>query len=161
MKPQTNSRFLRQQQGMMLLEALFGILLFSIGIIALVGMQTSAVKQSVESKYRSDASLLAVQLIGQLWGTDRQYNTLSSGYNSSNISGGNCNSTCSANFSAWLNEVKTSLPGASTNTPTTQFTQVATSTSSAASTRVTITIFWQSPGADTTVHSYVAIAEIK
>lgn len=161
MKPQIISRIHRQQHGMMLLEALFGILLFSIGIIALVGMQTSAVKQSVESKYRSDASLLAVQLIGQLWGTDRRFSTLSTGYSSGNISGGNCTSTCAPNFSAWLDEVKAALPGASTNTPTTQFTQVATSTSSAASTRVTITIFWQSPGADTTVHSYVAIAEIK
>ncbi len=161
MKPKTSFPALRQQRGMMLLEALFGILLFSIGIIALVGMQTSAVKQSVESKYRSDASLLAVQLIGQLWGTDRQFSTLSTSYSSGNISGGNCNSRCAANFSAWLEEVKATLPGASTRTPTTQFTQVATSTSSAASTRVTITIFWQSPGADTAVHSYVAIAEIK
>ncbi len=161
MKPHTNAPVLRAQHGMMLLEALFGILLFSVGIIALVGMQTSAVKQSVESKYRSDASLLAVQLIGQLWGTDRQFSTLNTGYNSSNISGGNCNSTCAPNFSSWLETVKSTLPGASTRTPTTQFTQVATSTSSAASTRVTITIFWQSPGADTTVHSYVAIAEIK
>ena len=161
MKPHTNPHGLRKQHGMMLLEALFGILLFSIGIIALVGMQTSAVKQSVESKYRSDASLLAVQLIGQLWGTDRQFSTLNSRYNSSNISGGICNSSCAPDFSNWLETVKSSLPGASTRTPTIQFTQVATSTSSAASTRVTITIFWQSPGADSAVHNYVAIAEIK
>lgn len=160
MKPQIKSPRHRQQ-GMMLLEALFGILLFSIGIIALVGMQTSAVKQSVESKYRSDASLLAVQLIGQLWGTDRQFNTLNTSYNSTAISGGSCTSTCAPNFSAWVEEVKATLPGATSNPPTIQYTQVTTSTSSAASTRVTITIFWQSPGADTTVHSYVAIAEIK
>lgn len=160
MKPHANS-LIAGQRGMMLLEALFGILLFSIGIIALVGMQTSAVKQSVESKYRSDASMLAEQLIGQMWGTDRQYATLNNGYNSGSITNGSCTSGCAANFSNWLEEVKATLPGATANPPTTQFTQITTSVSGTPSTRVTITIFWQSPGADTTVHSYVALAEIK
>ena len=150
---------IRTQQGMMLLEALFGILLFSLGILALVGMQSSAVKQSVESKYRSDASLLASQLIGQMWGTDRTFATLSGGYNSSSITGGACTSTCSTDFANWLTEVQATLPGASTNTPTVQFLSVPGT--AAPSTQVTITIFWQSPGSDTTVHNFVAIADIK
>jgi type IV pilus assembly protein PilV len=154
MKPNAIAR----QSGMMLLEALFGILLFSIGIIALVGMQTSAVKQSVESKYRSDASMLASQLIGKLWASSHTFATMSTLYNTGAIVNGNCGA-CAPDFNTWLSTVNTTLPAAATHPPTIAYTQLVAG--SVPSTRVTITLFWQSPGADTTVHSYVTIAEFR
>ena len=55
------------QRGGLLLEALIGILLFSIGILAVVALQGSATKAVTEAKFRSDASFLADQLVGQIW----------------------------------------------------------------------------------------------
>lgn len=57
----------RHQAGVMLIEALIGILIFSIGILALLGMQGSAIKNTTDAKYRSEASFLATQVIGQMW----------------------------------------------------------------------------------------------
>jgi type IV pilus assembly protein PilV len=58
---------MKSQQGVMLLEALVAILIFSIGIIAVMGMQAVSITQVSQSKYRTDASYLANQIIGQMW----------------------------------------------------------------------------------------------
>ena len=57
----------RAQRGVMLLEALIAILIFSVGILAVVGMQAVAIKDVAQSKYRSDASFLADSLLSQMW----------------------------------------------------------------------------------------------
>ena len=57
----------RSQQGVMLIEALIGILIFSIGILALIGMQGVAIKNTADSRYRSEAAFLANQVVGQMW----------------------------------------------------------------------------------------------
>jgi type IV pilus assembly protein PilV len=62
----------RQQAGVMLLEALLAILIFSIGILAVVGMQATAVQDLSEAKYRSDASFLANQVIADMWSNSTQ-----------------------------------------------------------------------------------------
>jgi type IV pilus assembly protein PilV len=62
---------LRKQGGVMLLEALVAILIFSIGIIAVMGMQAVAITQVSQSKYRADASYLANQLIALMWVSDK------------------------------------------------------------------------------------------
>ncbi|MFN0143294.1 MAG: type IV pilus modification protein PilV [Mycobacterium sp.] len=64
-KPQTLRR--NSQSGAMLLEALIAILIFSLGILAVIGLQAQSIRNSSESKYRSDASYLANQLIGRMW----------------------------------------------------------------------------------------------
>lgn len=51
----------------MLLEALIAILIFSIGILAVVGFRAVAVREITESKVRADASFLANQLIAEMW----------------------------------------------------------------------------------------------
>ena len=64
-----NSRIVRhdKQRGSMLLEALIAILIFSMGILAIVGLQSSAVSFTTDAKYRTDACFLANQSIGQMW----------------------------------------------------------------------------------------------
>ncbi len=57
----------RTQQGVALIEALIAILIFSVGVLGIVGMQANMVKNTSDSKYRADASYLAQQRIGQLW----------------------------------------------------------------------------------------------
>jgi len=55
------------ESGVVLLEALVAILIFSIGILAIVGLQGAAMRTASESKYRSDAAFLASELIAQIW----------------------------------------------------------------------------------------------
>lgn len=55
------------QQGVVLLEALVAILIFSMGILALVGLQAAMVKNTSDSKYRSEASYIAERRIGMMW----------------------------------------------------------------------------------------------
>jgi type IV pilus assembly protein PilV len=60
-------RTAKSQAGVMLIEALIGILIFSIGILALLGMQGTAIKNTTDARYRSEAAFLANQIVGQMW----------------------------------------------------------------------------------------------
>lgn len=55
------------QQGVVLLEALIAVLIFSMGILALVGLQASMVKNTSDAKYRTDAAFIAQQRLGVMW----------------------------------------------------------------------------------------------
>jgi type IV pilus assembly protein PilV len=55
------------QRGILLLESLIAILIISFGVLGLVGLWANSVKNAAEAKYRSDASFLANEVIGQLW----------------------------------------------------------------------------------------------
>ena len=55
------------QRGVVLLEALVAVLLFSLGVLALVGLQGAMVKNTSDSKFRAEASYLAQQRIGMMW----------------------------------------------------------------------------------------------
>ena len=57
----------RSQHGIMLLEGLIAILIFSLGILALVGMQATTLNHTSQTKYRLDAAFLANKLIGRMW----------------------------------------------------------------------------------------------
>jgi type IV pilus assembly protein PilV len=55
------------QQGVVLLEAMIAILIFSMGVLAIVGLQAAMIKNTASSKFRTDASYIAQQRIGQMW----------------------------------------------------------------------------------------------
>ena len=55
---------------MLLIEALFAIVVFSLGVLALIGFQASAVRASAEARSRSDATLVVNQIIGDMWAAD-------------------------------------------------------------------------------------------
>lgn len=58
---------LNNEKGSALLESLIAILLFSLGILAVVGLQAAMVRNTTESRYRADAAYLASQIIGAMW----------------------------------------------------------------------------------------------
>jgi len=58
---------LKSQQGVVLLEVLIAILIFSIGVLAIVGLQANMIQNTAEAKYRSEASYIAQVRIGQMW----------------------------------------------------------------------------------------------
>lgn len=57
----------RASSGIVLIEALVGILIFALGVLGIVGLQAAMTKAQTQSKSRADASLLAQQVIGSMW----------------------------------------------------------------------------------------------
>ena len=135
------------QGGSILLEALIAILIFSLGILAVVGMQTTAVRAATDAKYRSDASLLANELIGQMWVTNRDGPTMKANFEA----GG-------SGYTAWYTNnilANNLLPGVAATPPT-------VSVDSATGT-VTIRIFWKLPSetAAAAAHNFTVVAQIR
>jgi type IV pilus assembly protein PilV len=56
-----------RQTGLVMLEGLIAILIFSMAILGVVGMQATAIGKGSESQYRADAAFLANQLLAQMW----------------------------------------------------------------------------------------------
>lgn len=54
------------QGGVVLIEALVAILLFSIGVLALAGLQASLGRHSTESRSRAEASYFAQKRLGEM-----------------------------------------------------------------------------------------------
>ena len=57
----------RNQGGVMLLEAMIGILIFSLGVLALVAMQAVSISNVSNARYRSEAAFLANEILSQAW----------------------------------------------------------------------------------------------
>jgi type IV pilus assembly protein PilV len=57
----------RDQQGVVLLESLIAILIFSMGILALVGLQAAMITNTSDARYRAEANYIAQQRLGDLW----------------------------------------------------------------------------------------------
>jgi type IV pilus assembly protein PilV len=55
------------QSGVVMLEALISILLFSLAVVAIVGLQAAMVTNTTGAKFRADASHIAQQRIGLMW----------------------------------------------------------------------------------------------
>lgn len=130
-----------RQRGATLLEALIGILIFSIGILALVGMQALAIKHMSDAKYRSDAAFFANEIIGQMWVNRASLGTYA-------YAGAGAPP---AAIDSWVTSIQNALPGvtAAANRP------IIT----VAGTTVTVTVRWQLPGgAD--VHRHITMAYI-
>jgi len=136
------------QRGATLLEAMVGILIFSLGILALVGMQALAIKQVTDAKYRADASFLANQIIGEMW-VKRSSPTFLIDHDYDG------NGSPPAGLVNWVSSVQNSLPGisAGSNQPTVTVAGTPTNWT------VTVRVFWQPPAA-TANHNHVTIAYI-
>jgi type IV pilus assembly protein PilV len=125
------------QRGFMLLEALVALLIFSIGVLGIVGLQASMTKSQTDSKFRADAAFLAQRLVGSMW-SDR------SGLDKY-ATGSNC--TSHARCNDWLSQVASQLPqGGADVTVATLDTDSAGRVIAA---EVTIAINWTPPGEDT------------
>lgn len=67
MKHCNNHQEFKYQKGVALLEALIAIFIFSLGILALIGLQAAMVKNTTDAGFRSQANYIAQQEIGKLW----------------------------------------------------------------------------------------------
>lgn len=64
------------QAGIVLIEVMIALVLFSVGILALLGLQTAMLKNTTESKYRADAAYIAQQKLGEIWVNTKNHPTL-------------------------------------------------------------------------------------
>ena len=67
MKRRAQSAAFAAQRGVMLIEALVAILIFTLGVVALMGLQANSIAQMSAAKYRTDASYLVSQIMGRMW----------------------------------------------------------------------------------------------
>lgn len=57
----------KTEKGAVLLEALIAVVIFSMGLLAISGLQGAMVKNTSDAKYRSDAAFVAQQRLGVMW----------------------------------------------------------------------------------------------
>ena len=135
--------FPRAQRGIVLIDAMVAIVIFSIGVLGMVELQAAAIKLSSDAKYRSDAAMATEQVIAQMWASDPA--ALSARFKSPE----------GAAYKAWKDTVtavtaQSGLPGASAKPPTIEVT---------ADNIVTVTVYWQAPG-DAAYHQYVSTTHV-
>jgi type IV pilus assembly protein PilV len=139
----SKKRIVSEQGGSVLIEALIAILIFSMGILAIVGLQATAIRSVSDSQYRVEASFLANRVVSDIW-------TNVANINDYTLPGGTANG-----LNTWLNEVQTRLPGATAgNAPT-----ITIAANPSGGFIATIAIMWQSPG-ETAPHNYTTVAYI-
>jgi type IV pilus assembly protein PilV len=141
---------------MTLLEVMIAILIFSFGILGLMGLQAASISNSSASRYRTEASFLANQLIGELW-ANRATVEANKTLFAHHPTGGTGAALCAPSGNAaqnlvvinWLNDVA-KLPGA---TAARQQVRIANDM------MVTITICWQPPG-ETGFRNHIEVAQL-
>jgi type IV pilus assembly protein PilV len=55
------------QNGYLMVEVLVSVLLFSLGLLGLVGVQANSIATVGEARLRSDAVLAANEIVGRMW----------------------------------------------------------------------------------------------
>jgi type IV pilus assembly protein PilV len=156
----------KTQNGVMLIEALIGMLIFSIGILAIIMMQAQAISAQSDAQYRTEAANFANQLASAIWlNTIRDNGTVNAAslanFNHQTTTGGWCTfsgaPSSNAMVTAWATRVTQSgsgLPGAQSD-----MISVTTDTSATGYNKVTIQICWKAPN-DTKARRHSLVTHI-
>ena len=141
------------QAGIVIVEVLLAVLVFSFGILGVINLQANAIKMNADAKLRSDASYLAGQIISQMW-VDRanlaDYAHFTQG-TACTFTGSTANSS---NVTSWVGASATagtvlgSLPNATSQI------KIETGTN-----MVTVKICWRAPQ-ETETHNFTSTALI-
>ncbi len=122
-----------------MIEAMVAVLLFTIGVLALVGLQSAMTRNQTDAKLRGDATFLASEIVGTMWG------------DAGNV-GSYATASCAsyARCNEWKTKVERVMPGGS----------VAVAVGSGATEgAVTVTVSWTTPGDGT--HNYTTSTVIR
>jgi len=119
------------QRGSTLIEGLLAIVIFSVGLIGLLMLMASTLVDSADAHYRSEASLLASDLVARMWNGDRSLSGLQQRF-------GNADT---AEYREWQQRVEAALPGAA-DAP------LAPQVTISAQREVTVRLSWRAPRAE-------------
>jgi len=135
---------LRRQSGSYLLEGLIAILIFSFGILGLIGLLGSSIRITNDARYRTEAANLAGAMIADMWTmTATQMDTQFG-------SGG-------PKLAEWQAKAASLLPSATgANAPEVDLTQPGLSPQSRT---VVVTVKWKLPG-EAETHQHLMTAQI-
>jgi len=162
-----------KQAGYMLLEVMVSILIFSVGVLGIMGLLATAIQHDSDAQNRTDACFLVDELVGQMWADhllEPKAVALQAKYAGGNGGGDG------PGYTAWLNRIigNQKLPGvtASANLPvvtlwiTVDGVVLPPGTlpplgtpPEAISSAVSITLSWQAPGG--LLHQYNVVTEIQ
>ena len=137
-----------KQSGVVILEVLVAIVIFAVGVLGIVGLQTVTAKAGVDARFRTDAAALSDELVAraQTW---VDLSTLTVQFTGTNNSGG-------TEYMSWytnrLSIAQSGLPGVQSAVAFPAPYAVA-----GAGAFITVVISWQVPGADgRSTHTTVA-----
>lgn len=163
------------QHGVFLIEALLGILIFSLGILSLVAMQTAAVSAQSDARYRIEAANLADQIVSEIWLNVARPTPANAATSQASVilfqhqatgTIASCNfsgaASAAAEVTAWLNIVTgagTGLPGATAARQQITVTPVADALGQPAYSLLNVTVCWQAP-IDAAPHRHTVSAMI-
>ena len=142
-------------RGSVLIEALVSILVFSVGVLAIVRLQAAAIGNTHEAKLRADASFVASQVISQMW-ADRGASSVNLPCYAHPTAGACPSAASTAAKDAWIDSF--TVPGGSNYLPGATAGQQVISVD--ASGKVTVIIRWQMPG-DTSGRAFSTVAQIR
>jgi type IV pilus assembly protein PilV len=130
----------KHQKGAVLLEAMIAILLFSMGILALVGLQAASVSNTSSAKYRAEAAYLVEQITSNMWASGNTATLATFACNP-------CTAGAGGNVTTqqWAAQVQATLPKVGTAGvawPIIAFSPAPNTN------RVTVTVFWKAPTDD-------------
>jgi Tfp pilus assembly protein PilV len=132
-------------RGFMLIEVLVSILLFALGIVALIGLQANSLGTTSDAGVRAEAVRLASSYVGEMWASGLQGSDIEEGFGED-----------SDPYDAFSGRVAAAIPTASSPT----ITLVDDSISNAAGTLtntsvdVWVTIQWTDVTGTTRTHSH-------
>ena len=141
--PRRPRAFRPRQTGSYLLEALIAILIFSFGILGLIGLLGSSIRITNDARYRSEAANLAGAMISDMW-------TMTAAQMDEKFKDGG------DELKKWQKKASDLLPSAATYPPTVDLTQEGLTSESRT---VVVTIYWQMPG-ETEKHQHLMTAQI-
>lgn len=158
------------QRGLSLIESLIAILVFSIGMLAMIGMYAIAITAAGDAQYRSEATNYATELIqgiaanvardadGAVQPASLASFAVNAGSGATCAWSGGTAAGAPVAITDWLARVRvagTGLPGASA----TGYQRVVVG-NAASFNRVAVTLCWSTPGAGSQVHRHEVVAYI-
>lgn len=136
---------MKKQSGVMLLEALIAVLIFSLGILSLVALQTASIRLTGDARYRASAAIAAERLFAEMRISGLDSVGLASAFASGDPGG--------AEYTKWKQDVvSNSLAGLVSDPPIVNVDGDGV---------VTVTIAWKTAPNSTEKHKHTAVTQIR
>jgi type IV pilus assembly protein PilV len=150
-----------RQRGIVLLEALIAIVLFALGVLGLLALQANSIRESTSARFRTDASMLADQLVGKMWVTDRDATALAAAFKSPSGS----------EYVKWLGDTTATtpapgtvlavLPQSASHLPDVTISQVSGGGTGKPTSYVSVTLYWKASYEQGDEHKYSIVTRIR